>query len=560
MAWNWPQIEPYFRELEARELDDSAIAPWLADWTSLAERINETATRLHIRTTADTTDEAGVKRFQAYLADVIEPTQSASQMLRQKLLASGLSVPGFEIPLRNMRTDAELFREANLPLATEEQRLGNEYDRIIGAQTVTWEGEERTLMQMKSVLHQDDRATREKAWRLMSQRRLSDREALNALWQQFMPLRAKIGDNAGCDDYRAYRWKELKRFDYTPKDCATFHDAIEKVVVPAATRIYDRQRQKLGVETLRPWDLVRDDVYPPSRPTLRPYTTIDELTSKAEGIFLRVDPQLAGYFSTMRREGLLDLDNRKGKAPGGYCTDLHASHRAFIFMNGVGTHDDVQTLLHEAGHAFHAFESLKLPYFQQREITMEIAEVASMSMELLAAPYLKAEEGGYYENEGDCARAHIEHLEQMTLFWPYMAIVDAFQHWIYTHHDDASAPANCDAKWGELVARFIPGVDWSGLEDARVTGWHRKGHIFQVPFYYVDYGLAQVGALQVWRNALQDQTGAVKQYRQALALGGTRPLPELFAAAGAKFSFDAQMLSELTGLIENTIQDLGKMV
>jgi oligoendopeptidase F len=558
MSWTWPQIEPYFRDLETRELSGSSIAQWLQDWSALAELVQETATRFHIRTTVDTTDEEGVKRFQAYLADVIEPVQTASQSLKQRLLASGLSVPNFEIALRNMQAEADLFREANVPLSTEEQKLSNEYDRIIGAQTVTWEGEERTLTQMKSVLHQDDRATRERAWRMMSERRLRDREALNALWRQFLPLRVNMARNAGYDDYRAYRWKEFKRFDYTPEDCRTFHDAIEEVVVPAATRIYERQCRKLGVDRLKPWDLDRDDVYPPSRPPLHPYKTVDELPGRAEAIFHRVDPQLGDYFSTMRREGLLDLDNRKGKAPGGYCTDLQASRRAFIFMNAIGLHDDVQTLLHEAGHAFHAFESLKLPYFQQREITMEIAEVASMSMELLAAPYLKAEAGGYYQKESDSARARIEHLQQLTLFWPYMAVVDAFQHWVYTHGDDAMIPEQCDAKWGELSSRFIRGVDWSGLDDARVTGWHRKAHIFELPFYYVDYGLAQIGAVQVWRNALRDQAKAVQMYRQALALGGTRPLPELFAAAGAKFAFDKQTLGELMELIEGTVDELAK--
>lgn len=556
MTWDWPQIEPYFHELEARELNAGNIQNWLADWTALSERLQETMARLYTATTLDATDEAAVQRFHTYLREVGEKVQPVAQQLKQKLLASGLSAPGFEIPLRNMRAEADLFREANIPLFTEEQKLGNEYDRIIGTQTITWEGQEVTLAQMKRVFHEADRPTREKAWRLMSARRLENREALNKLWVQFMDLRRQQAANAGESDFRAFRWKQFMRFDYTPQDCLTFHEAIEKVVVPAATRIYERQRKALGVETIRPWDLDRDDVYPPSRPPLHPFRTVDELVGKAEVIFQRVDPELAAYFTTMRREGLLDLDNRKGKAPGGYCNDLQASKRAFIFMNSVGIHDDVQTLIHEAGHAFHAFEVLKLPYSQQRDITMEIAEVASMSMELLASPYLTADQGGYYDAPADAARARIEHLSQMVLFWAYMAVVDAFQHWVYTHHEAASDPANCDAQWGDLWARFIPGVDWSGLEDARVTGWHRKGHIFQVPFYYVDYGLAQVGAVQVWRNALRDQAKAVQQYRQALALGGTRPLPELFAAAGAKFAFDATTLGELVQLIETTIEQL----
>jgi oligoendopeptidase F len=464
-----------------------------------------------------------------------------------------------EIPLRNMRTEAEIFNEANVPLFTQEQQKSITYNQIIGAQTVEWEGKEVTLTQLKPVMQSDDRSQREQAWRLIAARRLADRDKLNYLWQEFLPLRLKMAKNAGFKNYRDFRWRQFLRFDYTPDDCLTFHKAIEKVVVPAATRIYQRQRQLLGVERLRPWDLDRDDVYPPSRPALYPFKTVEELISKAETIFHRVDPELGEYFSIMRREKLLDLDNRKGKAPGGYQSSLILIKRPFIFMNAVGIHDDVQTLLHEGGHAFHWFEASHLPYYDQWNYPSEIAEVASMSMELLAAPYLTAKEGGYY-SEVDAAHARIHHLEQQVLFWPYMTVVDAFQHWVYTHPRKAADPASCDEKWGELWARFIPGVDWSDLEEARVTGWHRKLHIFQIPFYYVDYGLAQVGALQVWRNSLSDKQQAIRQYRQALALGGTRPLPELFAAAGAKFAFDAKTLTGLVGLIESTIDDLQQQI
>jgi oligoendopeptidase F len=257
----------------------------------------------------------------------------------------------------------------------------------------------------------------------------------------------------------------------------------------------------------------------------------------------------------MRAESLLDLDNRKGKAPGGYCAELAVERKPFIFMNAVGLHDDVQTLLHEAGHAFHVFEAARLPYHQQLEYGMEIAEVASMSMELLAAPHLTRDAGGYFSRE-EAARARVEHLEGIVLFWPYMAVVDGFQHWVYEHPDDARRPANCDATWDTLWQRFMPVVDWSGLEDQRRTGWQRKLHIFQLPFYYVEYGLAQLGAVQVWRNSLADPAHAVADYRRALAMGATATLPDLFAAAGARFAFDAGTLSEAVQLVERTIQEL----
>jgi oligoendopeptidase F len=554
-TWSWEQIKPYADDLLERPLTAANVEQWLLDWTTLGNLIDEVYSRRSVATTLDTTDEAAVQAFHSYLAEVIEPAQMMDNQLNEKLLASGLEPKGFDIQLRNMRADAAIFREANVPLFTELQKIGTEYDQVVGAQTVMWEGEEKTLTQMKPFLQSDDRALRERVWRAINDRRLADRDALNAIWGRLLGLRLKIAANADQPTFRDYQWQAFKRFDYTPQDCETFHRAIEAVVVPAATRVYERQRQMLGVQTLRPWDLDRDDVYPPSRPPLHPFTDVADLDAKAEAIIQHVDPALGAYMGRMRRENLLDLANRKGKAPGGYQTYFPASRQPFIFMNAVGLHDDVQTMLHEAGHAFHAYEMQGLPYAQQTEITSEIAEVASMSMELLAAPYLEQKYGGYY-SEADAAHARIEHLEKMLMFWPFMAVVDAFQHWVYTHPVEAADTARCDATWDDLWRRFIPGVDWSGLDDARVTGWHRKLHIFQIPFYYVDYGLAQVGAVQVWRNSLTDAPRAIQQYRQALSLGVTRPLPALFAAAGARFAFDEATMRDLVNLIEGTIDDL----
>jgi oligoendopeptidase F len=268
-----------------------------------------------------------------------------------------------------------------------------------------------------------------------------------------------------------------------------------------------------------------------------------------------VDPELGAYFDIMRADALLDLDNRKHKAPGGYCDAFYVPRRPFIFMNAAGLHDDVTTLLHEAGHSFHVLETAHLPYYHQLAVGNEFAEVASISMELLAAPFLEADRGGFY-SPADAARARAEHLETSLLFWPYMAIVDAFQHWVYAHPDDAADSAQCDAQWAALWQRFRPGVDWTGLEDVRDTGWHRKLHIHLAPFYYVEYGLAQLGAVQVWANAVHDQPAAVRAYRAALALGGTAPLPILFQTAGARFAFDAPTLRQAVDLMETTIARL----
>lgn len=554
MNHTWEQIEPRYQELAARPLTSANVTDWLKEWTRLSELVDERRSRLHVATTQDTADTEAQQRFLSFMGEIYEPIQAADQRLKQKLLDSGLEPEGFEIPLRNLRAQAALFREENLPLQTEEQRLAQEFNRIIGAQTIQWEGEELTIPQLQPIFLEPDRERREQAWRLALTRQLQDREAINGLWQQFMELRGRIAANAGQPDYRAYVWQQKLRFDYTPEDCFTFHAAIEQEVVPAATRIYERRRQLLGLPTLRPWD-VSPDLGTSAIPPLHPFEEGEELEQKGAAVFNQVDPVLGGYFDTMRREGLLDLVNRKGKGPGAYCTSFEVSKRPFIFMNGVGVHDDVQTLLHEAGHAFHVFETGPVPYYQQLEVPMEFAEVASMAMELLAAPYLPASEGGFY-SEADAARAEIEHLETLITFWPYMAVVDAFQHWVYEHHDEGSDPAKCDAKWAELWQRFIPGLDWSGLEEEMKTGWHRKRHIHRSPFYYVEYGLAQLGAVQVWANALTDQQQAVADYRRALALAGTVTLPELFTAAGARFAFDADTMRQAVTLIERRIEEL----
>jgi oligoendopeptidase F len=552
MNWTWSQIEPFYNELLARPLSADLLASWLSDWSRLDNLIHEARTRLWIGTTTNTADEDNLKRFHAYLSDIMEQVEPADQRLKEKLLASGLSLPGMETPLRDMRAEADLFRAENVPLATQESKLNTDYDQILGSQMVQWEGKEITLLQLRTEYQNPDRAIREKAWRLEIERRAVDTPALNALWKDLLAVRRKMAANPGFPDYRAYMWQVRKRFDYTPEDCMVFHDAVAEVVVPAANRIYERRRQQLGVDTLRPWDLLVD---PTGQPALRPFATVEELEARSEAVFQQVDPQLGAYFTTMRREGLLDLGNRKNKAPGGYQTDLRLVKRPFIFMNAVSTHEDVQTMIHEGGHAFHCFESAVLPYTQQLDITMEVAELASMSMEMLAAPYLTQDKGGFY-TAAEAARARIEHLEAIITLWPYIALVDAFQHWIYTHIDEATDPENCDEQWVSLWKRFMPGIDYSGLENGLLVRWRRQSHIFQDPFYYIDYGLAQLGAVQVWENALQDQARAVQKYRAALALGSTRTLPEIFATAGAKFAFDTATFARLVRLVETTLAEL----
>jgi oligoendopeptidase F len=361
-------------------------------------------------------------------------------------------------------------------------------------------------------------------------------------------LRQGIANQAGYKDFRDYTHLEKNRFDYSVDDCKRFQDAVEQAVLPAATRIHERRRKQMELHALRPWDLGAD---PKARPPLRPVDSLDQLVERGAPVFEKVDPDFRGYFERMAAAGLLDLANRKGKAPGAYSASLHFRRMPLVFMNAVGVDDDVRTLLHECGHAFHSFEASRQPLLFQRHPGSEMAEVASMSMELLAAPFI----GDFY-SEDDARRSRAELLERIVLFFPHCASVDAFQQWAYTDVEGADRDAR-ERKWLELRARFEgAAVDWSGLDRERIARWYQQPHFFSSPFYYIEYGLAQMAALQVWRNSRRDYREAVRMYRSALALAATRPLPELYGAAGARLVFDADTMRQIIDDVEEELAGL----
>ena len=554
--WKWADYEPFFEYLLTQEINKDNIESWMKYWSDFSELIGEVGTDVYVSTTVDTTDEDAKKRFHTFLEDISENASTRNQKLKKKLLESRITPKNFEVPLRAIKSEVDLFCKENLPLMTKDSKLSKEYDAVIGAQTVEWEGEEITITQLSPVLLGTDREKREKAWRLAAERRLKDRDKINKIWQKILEIRIQIAKNAGYDNYRSWRWEYLQRFDYTPDDCLNFHSGIEKVVKPFVDKLMNTRKEQLGLDVLKPWDLSVDTL---NRDPLEPFEDASELEEKCHNIFKAVDKDLGNHFNIMREQKLLDLANRKGKAPGGYCTEYYHRRLPFIFMNAVGTHSDVQTMLHEGGHAFHVFESDQLPYSSQREVGMEFAEVASMAMELLAAPYITEEHGGFY-NSNDANRARIEHLEKTIMFWPYMAVVDGFQHWAYTNPNEAMNPDNCDAEWTRLWKRFqtFDDLDSSEFDDIIATGWHNKLHIYHVPFYYVEYGMAQLGAIQVWGNALKNQKEAVEKYRYALSKGGNATLPDLFEAAGAKFAFDEDMLTYAVNLVDNQIKGMNQ--
>jgi oligoendopeptidase F len=555
IGWPWSRIEPLYRDLEERSVTAETVDGFLADWSAVSERIDETNRRLEVATTQDTTDERSADQRHTFLDDVFPQAEEAEQRLRLKLIETGLEPKGFEVPLRKIRAEANLYRDANLPLLSHEKKLIEDYFQITGGWTVHWKGEEIPLSRIGPALESADRSEREAAWRLAMEPQWNDRGAIDEVWSRLLELRGRIAANADLPDYRAYRWQQLKRFDYTPADCLQFHEAMEEVVVPVRARLLERRRQRMGIESFRPWDSRAD---PSGKDPLRPFTTMDELHTGMSSIFRHVDPRFGTHFDTMEREGLLDLEPRKNKAPVGYCLPFNASKRPFIFLSLNGMHGDVVALLHEGGHSFHVFEMSALPYYLQRDIErigIEFGEVGSTAMEMLSMPYLDREHGGFYDAAG-ARHAERTYLEDVIIHWPYTTLVDAFQHWVYENLQQAADPDACDATFLELSQRFLAGEDWSGLEEKQAASWRSIPHITEVPFYYIEYGLAQLGAVQIWGGARRDQAGALTRYQQALQLGDTRPIPELFRVAGARLAFDAETLREATNLLEERIDEL----
>lgn len=546
----WEQVRSLYDAVLAEPLDDGTVNRWLATWSRVDELVGEAASLAMIAYTSDTADPAKEKAHLRFSAEILPRVEELGVNLARRLVESGLAPEGMETTIDRFRTAIALFREESVPLFSELEELGAAYQRRTGSMTAEWDGRRVPLPQLAPHLESSDRAVRERAWRASVTEYVAARDELADLFDRMHLRRQAVAANAGFASYRDYVFPAKFRFDYTPEDCLQFHAAVAETVAPALARVMEDRRRRLGLDALRPWDL---SVNPYGGGPIRPYQEPTELPAVARRMFGRVSPVLGDAFQIMMDEGLLDLESRKGKAPGGYCDTLQARGRPFIFMNASGVMGDVMTLLHEAGHAFHAFASHRQPLVWQRHPGAEAAELASMSMELLAGQWLARPDG--FLDEVDARRARLEHLEDILTSLAHIACVDAFQHWIYTSEEGADREAR-DAAWLALRARFEPAVDWSGLQAERVARWYRQIHLYVYPFYYIEYGIAQLGALQVWGNARRDPAGAVAAYQRFLALGATRPLPALYEAAGASLVFDAGRMGDLVALVEEEMEAL----
>ncbi len=551
---SWSEIEPWYRELLTSPLAQETLQPWLTQWSDLSALVDEIVMLLDIACTQNTADDTRTERKQRFMEEVHAPLQVLEQQIKERLLASGLEPENFAIPLRNLRAETALYREENLALLNDDTTLSDEYFQICGAQTVMWEGEEVPITTVYPVLSDPDRARREQAWRTIAERQMADREALDAIWVKKMQLRQQIAHNAGYENYRDYRWQQLLRFDYTPADCLALHEAVERVIVPAASQLAEKRRQQLGVESLRPWDQY---VNPRANEAPRTVSDVDGLLRQCATAFQLIDPQLGSYFETMLQEHLLDLEERPNKAPGGYNLPLEVKRRPFVFGHVNSITDIAPLIFHEAGHAFHVFETIPLPYIHQRKenaVPMEFAEVASTSMEFIGSMHLQ--QAGLC-TEQEAALLRTQHLENMlTGYLPSIIVGDAFQHWVYENPDQGIDPDKCRQKWAELSQRYQPEIDWSDLEMAHSNEWQGVLHFYCVPFYMIEYAFAALGAFQVWNNYLHNPQKAIQQYRAALALGATRTMPELYEAAGAKFAGDDEILQLVLRLVSSTVEQL----
>jgi oligoendopeptidase F len=549
-ATKWENLGPLYNELIGRELHCAkCIERLIMDRSELDAKVSETEATLYINMTCHTDDEGHKGAYLNFVEHVAPRLKEAGFELNKKIvnspLASELDAERYEVMLRDMRAGVEIFRPENVPIETEIDKLSQEYQSICGAMTVQFRGEERTLPQMGRFQEETDRQTREEAFRTIMERRAQDREKIETIFDRLIALRHKVATNAGFDNFRDYAFKAKRRFDYTAEDCHAFAKGVEEAVVPALRRLNAERKALLGVDRLRPWDLAVDVK---GRGPLKPFETADELVERTRRVFSKMDPSLAELFDSLCGGGCLDLDSRKGKAPGGYQSNRDYIRQPFIFMNAAGLQRDVETMVHEAGHAFHSLLCRNDPVQAYRsEIPLEFCEVASMSMEMTTHQFL----GEFYANPEDAARAVRVHLEQLATLLPWIATIDQFQHWIYTNPMHTREQRR--EKWVELNGRLGSAVDWTGLEDVLGMNWQRQMHLFGAPFYYIEYGIAQLGSLQLWLNYKANPAGAIESYKKGLSLGGSRPLPKLFEAAGLKFDFGPAMIRRLWGEVESEL-------
>lgn len=553
---SWEDVKPFYENLLNRAITTGAdLERWFRDRSELESYLSENFAWRYIQMTCDTASENLVNRLNFFIQEVQPPMTTYGNELDKKALASPflnalVAEPGYAVMIRGMEKAIELFRDENVPLQTEIQTQERKYGAITGGMTVLINGVELTLPQASDRLQSVDRAVREDAWRKIQERRYRDHTTLDELFDTLRSLRQRVAENAGFANFRDYMFVELGRFDYTPQDCFTFHESVAEAVVPLLDQLAVERKQhlNLGNASLRPWDTKVD---PEGRPALKPFATGEDLLVKTIACFDRIDPELADYLRIMRTMGHLDLESRKGKAPGGYNYPLEEIGVPFIFMNATSSLRDLVTMVHEGGHAVHSFLTRELPLKAFRNPPMEVAELASMSMELLSMDHWDV----FFEDPEALRRAKLQHLESIIETLPWVATIDKFQHWLYEHPDHTAADRR--QYWPQLYDQFTDRqTDWRGLESFRQYSWQRQLHLYEVPFYYIEYGIAQLGAIGVWQNYRRDPQAGLQGYKAALSLGYKAPIRDIYAAAQVPFDFSKAHITTLMNFVWTEIEQL----
>ncbi|WP_044514155.1 M3 family oligoendopeptidase [Hymenobacter sp. DG25B] len=550
---DWATLEPYFIELRERDLHSAAeLERWLLDRSELESVLSEDMAWRYIRMTCDTQDAGRAEAFQYFVSEIEPKVAPYDHALNEKMMASEylgqLDPQRYRVFIRSVRQALEIYREANIPLKTEISTKQQQYAATVGAMTVTLDGEEITLPRAADRLKNPKRSVREEAYRAVQERRLQDAVPLDKLFTELVQLRHQMALNADFPNFRDYMFAALGRFDYTPQDCKHFHQAIRETVVPLIDDLDLARRQDLALPELRPWDL---DVDVSGKAPLHPFETGEELLEKTITVFERLDPFLSDCLRTMRQMGNLDLESRKGKAPGGYNYPLDETGVPFIFMNATSSLRDVVTMLHEGGHAVHSFLTRRLPLSADKHPPSEVAELASMSMELMSMDHWDV----FFSDPEELRRAKKTHLESVLETFPWVATIDKFQHWVYENpqHTEQERHQSWMTIFNEFNQRT---VSWQGLEKYKPYLWQKQLHLYEVPFYYIEYAMAQLGAIAVWRNFRQNPQQGLAAYKRALALGYTAPIGEIYAAAGIRFDFSTEYLRTLADFVHDEMAKL----
>jgi len=548
---NWEAMEPYFQELLDRPINSKKdLENWLKDSSELEAVLSENACWRQIRMTCDTENKSLEEAFVFFVTQIQPKIQPYADKLNRKLIdspyTSELDQEKYFTYLRNVRKSIDLFRDENIPLLSELSVLAQQFGVINGKMTVEVEGKEYTLQQAAKFLENHDRNLRESVYRKINERRLQDKETLNTLYSQLVEKRQQVAKNAGFANYRDYKFKELGRFDYTKEDCYQFHDAVKQHILPLVEQIYEKKKKKLGIDKLRPWDL---EAEPEGINPLRPFKTGNELLEKSITVFEKVRPFFADCLRKMNAMNRFDLESRKGKAPGGYNCPLAETGAPFIFMNAAGQMHDVTTMVHEGGHAVHSFVTHPLELSSFKEYPMEIAEVASMAMELFSMDYWDV----FFQNKEELSRAKEHQLERVITIFPWIATIDKFQHWVY--ENPGHTVEQRGEKWLQILKEFSSvNIDFEGLENYRTFSWQRQLHLFEVPFYYIEYGIAQLGAIGLWHQFRNNKEAALDNYIRSLSLGGTKTLPQLYKEAGLEFNFSSVYIKRLMDFVKGEME------